>query len=433
VEAGGKSGQGISWSEQVEPKEIFHKVLPVVWAQVKAGELDDEARMADRAEKGILRNVVRTLSEDYFLSNSHTAIVIRDNASQEPRLAAYFEPWRWYKVSENANENAKSANELLEEQKSQKGIKGGRIQSVSRGGLKMKDSLGKGAATVFGSKLGHQNRLAGSVKDGIFSKPMMGAGSVAAANRGGGTAVISRPPGPGPEAPREPSPPAPEPRPPVPEPRPPVAEPRPPVPEPRPPVAEPRPPVPEPRPPVAEPRVEPVAPTEPQRKIEPVSLRPDPGPTGFGTTGFSQPVAPPVGPGPIPPAPPPAVASPPNPEPQPALPTPRDLAARVTAEARSGAPDERARAILRKDPEARQQLMNQMRQLHVALGSSNDAARLLELTDGVLWQLARLAVESEMLVRAYGMGYQGRSQLMENLEEAKEKLKIWLSRFAKLF
>jgi hypothetical protein len=77
--------------------------------------------------------------------------------------------------------------------------------------------------------------------------------------------------------------------------------------------------------------------------------------------------------------------------------------------------------------------MNQMRQLHVALGSSNDAARLLELTDGVLWQLARLAVESEMLVRAYGMGYQGRSQLMENLEEAKEKLKIWLSRFAKLF
>jgi hypothetical protein len=105
----------------------------------------------------------------------------------------------------------------------------------------------------------------------------------------------------------------------------------------------------------------------------------------------------------------------------------------VTPEARTGVPEERARNALRKDPEARQLLMNQMRQLHAALGSSNDVARLTELTDVVLWHLAKLALESELLVRAYGMGYQGRGLLTENLDEAKEKLKFWLSRFAKLF
>ncbi len=139
-----------------------------------------------------------------------------------------------------------------------------------------------------------------------------------------------------------------------------------------------------------------------------------------------QPVTPPVTPSPV--APPPAS------EPaRPSLHTPRDLAARITADARTGVPEERAKMALRKDPEARQQLMNQMRQLHAALSNSNDVPRLTELTDVVLWQLARVAVESELLVRAYGLGYQGRGLLTENLDEAKEKLKFWLSRFAKLF
>lgn len=438
VEAGGKSGQGASWSEQVEPREVFHKVLPVVWAQVKAGELDDEARMLDRAERGILRNVVRSLSEDYFLSNSHTAVMIRDNASTEARFAPYFEPWRWYKVTESANENAKSANELLEEQKAQKGIRGGRMAAVARGGLKMKDTLGKGGATVFGSKLGHQNRLAGSVKDGLFSKPMLGTTVVndfgppkaapisATANAGrppGGTAVISPPlppaggqPAVAPATPGIPSPP-------------PVgpgsggagdsgAE-RPTVPLPTPP---------QPPTPVAPPPTTPPAETGP-RVIRPISLRPE-----HGFTPSVSPVAPtqPLTPVPQPATPVPQPAAPVEPA-RPVLPTPRDLAARITADARTGVPEERARMALRKDPEARQVLMSQMRQLHAALGSSNDLARLGAMTDVVLLQLARLAVESELLVRAYGLGYQGRALLMENPDEAKEKLKFWLSRFAKLF
>jgi len=105
----------------------------------------------------------------------------------------------------------------------------------------------------------------------------------------------------------------------------------------------------------------------------------------------------------------------------------------VTADARTGVPEERAKSALGKDPEARQLLMNRMRQLHAALGSSNDVPRLTELTDVVLWQLAKVAIDSELLVRAYGMGYQGRALLTENLDEAKEKLKFWLGRFAKLF
>lgn len=454
VEAGGKSSHGASWSEPVEAREIFHKVLPVVWAQVKAGELDDEARMLDRAERGILRNIVRSLAEDYFLSNSHTAVMIRDNSGGEARFAPYFEPWRWYKVTENAGENAKSANELLEEQKAQKGIKGGRVAAVARGGLKMKDSLGKGAATVFGSKLGHQNRLSGNVKDGLFSKPMLG-GAVsndfgppkaspisASANAGrppGGTAVISPPLSGGPTQPTSV---APHPnfptsdsgaqRPTLPT----VALPTTPLPTTPLPTAPPIPQVPQPPPLVATPPVPPTQPAEPNpRPIRPISLRPEAGGHGFGAPASPiQPTAPtqPLTPTPTPP--PPAPVAPATPEPaRPALPTPRDLAARVTPEARTGVPEERAKMALRKDPEARQVLMNQMRQLHAALGSSNDVARLGAMTDVVLLQLARVAVESELLVRAYGLGYQGRALLTENLDEAKEKLKFWLSRFAKLF
>lgn len=392
VEAGGKSSQGTSWSELVEPKEIFHKVLPVVWAMVKAGELDDEARMLDRAEKSILRNVVRNLSEEYFLTNSHTAAVIKDNSGQEPRFAAQFEPWRWLKIVEKSDENAKSANELLEEQKSQKGIKGGRSLGATRGGLKMKDTLGK-AATVFGSKLGHQNRLSGSVKDGIFNKPMLG-GSTATA-------------------------PANEPSLPQPEPVRPAASvgshhqggtavlpPLSPIPT----VSAP------PTPPTIS--ATPAEPTLPDRPIRPVALRPlEP---SSGPTGFQRPTVPPQPPTPTPP-------------PKPALPTPRDLAAKVTAEARSGAPEVVAKEALKRNPELRQTLMNQMRQLHAALGSSQNPEQLGELTDVVLLKLAQVAPHSELLVRAYGLGYQGRGLLTENLDEAKEKLKFWLTRFAKLF
>ena len=77
--------------------------------------------------------------------------------------------------------------------------------------------------------------------------------------------------------------------------------------------------------------------------------------------------------------------------------------------------------------------MNQMRQLHAALGSSTDPVQLGDLTDVVLLRLAQVAPKSELLVRAYGLGYQGRAMLTENIDEAKEKLKFWLTRFAKLF
>lgn len=417
VEAGGKSAQGASWSEQVEPKEIFHKVLPVVWALVKAGELDDEARMLDRAERGILRNVVRSLSEDYFLSNSHTAVMLRDNLSGEPRFAPFFEPWRWYKASEGIDANAKSANELLEDQRDSKGIKGGRLQTATRGGLKMKDNLGKASTTtVFGSKLGHQNRLAGSVKDGLFSKPMLSPGTggqqgraLPVAARAGGAPPPAAQVGNGagyslpPQAPMAP-PPAPQQQP---------VQVAPPVLDQGPPVLPQTPVI---HPPVVQPPVE-----EP-RQIRPISLRPQVG-SGLSDSGTTAPPAPQ----------PQAPAQPPAAEPARALPSPRDLAARISADARTGNPEERAKLALRKNMEVRQALMTQMRQLHAALAGSNDVAQLTGLTDVVLWQLTAPAVDSELLIRAYGMGYQARAALAENPQEAKEKLKLWLSRFAKLF
>ena len=85
------------------------------------------------------------------------------------------------------------------------------------------------------------------------------------------------------------------------------------------------------------------------------------------------------------------------------------------------------------DLQLRQNLMNQMRQLHAALSASDDPDQLGDLTEAVLHKLAQVAPQSELLVRAYGLGYQGRGMLSENVQEAKEKLKFWLTRFAKLF
>lgn len=169
--------------------------------------------------------------------------------------------------------------------------------------------------------------------------------------------------------------------------------------------------------------LQPAGPGEAPRPIRPVSLRSD-----GGGHGLTPPSTPPV------PQPPPQPVTPPAADPaRPVLPTPRDLAARISPDARTGVPEERARLALSKDPQARQLLMNQMRQLHAALGASNDVPRLAAMTDVVLLQLARVAVDSELLVRAYGLGYQGRALLTENLDDAKEKLRFWLSRFAKLF
>ena len=448
VEAGGKSSQGVSWSEQVELKEISHKVLPVVWAQVKACELDDEARMLDRAERSILRNVVRTLSEDYGLSNSHTAVVVHTNAGTEPRFAPHFEPWRWLKILEKADENLRPASELLEEQKAQKGIKGGRnVTAVSGRGLKMKDTLGgKKATTIFGSKLGHQNRLSGNLKENFISKPMLGATRSTSQNGHGGgidnhmpqrgaveaSPSISQPP-----SIVEPldvaQPPSISPAPSIAEPpsiSPPPSIAEPPNISPPPSIAEPpsiSPPPSISRPPSANTppaSIEMESVSASERPIRPVPLRTS------STPGFVKPGPPPVTPTPRPPAPEGEV---PVAQTQPKLPTPRELASQVSAQARTGQPEVRAKEALSADPQGRQQLMNQMRALHGALGSTNDVTQLTALTDVVLWQLAKIATESELLVRAYGLGYQGREMLSENLEEAKQKLKFWLTRFAKLF
>lgn len=382
VEAGGRSSLGPSWSEQVEPKEMFHKLLPVVWAMVKSGELDDEARMLDRAERGILRNVVRNLSADYALTNSHTTVVVK-GAAETPKLAAKFEPWKWYQAAEKSDENAKSANELLEEQKAQKGIKGGRKLGATRGGLKMKETLGK-SATVFGSKLGHQNRLSGSLKDGIFSKPMLG--SSPASTAGDPPAPSAAPVSPVSTVAAAVTPPS--------------------------------------APPTA-PSIPPAAPsiTPAATSITPAATSPPQYPSKVASV-------PVPGPAPTGPRPGPLPTITPS---QPALPTPRELAASVPPSARGGVPEAVAKDALRTDLQLRQNLMNEMRQLHAALSASDDPDRLGELTDAVLLRLAQIAPLSELLVRAYGLGYQGRGMLSENIQEAKEKLKFWLTRFAKLF
>ena len=116
------------------------------------------------------------------------------------------------------------------------------------------------------------------------------------------------------------------------------------------------------------------------------------------------------------------------------LPKPRDLAQQVDPSTRQGNAEVRARTVLKSQPKVRQTLMAEMRLLHSSLAEIQDASTLGDLTDSVLLHLANIAPQSELLVRAYGLGFQARELIEKGeLEEAKNKIKFWLSRFAKLF
>lgn len=413
LDAGGTGPGGTAWSEHVALKPAFHKVIANVWAHVKSRELDDEAQMLDRAERGILQNVIRNLSREFGLLNRHTASAVRFSDGSE-LLAPCIEARRWYRLVATEETKGRAASELLEEQKSQKEFKGGMSNKRSaRQGLKMKEVLGsKATAAIFGSKLGHRNKLSGSVKEGLFSKPMLKSRKESLSRSGGGTATVAPPKAP-PKAP----------------PSVPTAQPVPPEPS--------LPDAPTTKlgaaptihsPPAIEiadmstkkmdlPSVNPMEP-EPQR---PQIRRPGQD-NGTGPTG-----PPRIGQNPM------ASFSPEPASTEKVLPTPRELAAKVSAEARQGKPDEVARNALKASPDIRQQLMTEMRLLHGKLGELQDVAKLTELTDAVLFGLAEVAPKSELLVRAYGLGYQGRNLLESDLNEAKQKLKFWLGRFAKLF
>jgi hypothetical protein len=193
IEAGGAGPGGAVWSEFLELKAAFHKLLPNVWAHVKSSELDDEAQMLDRAERGLLQKVILNLSREFRLLNRHTAAYLRVGGVQ--MLAPSIEANRWYKKIEKEANQSQTANELLEKQKSTKDFKGGMGRQRNPGrGLTMKDVLGsKSTAAIYGSKLGHRNKLSPSIKEGIFSKPVLtsrGRGAVAttarAENQNGG-------------------------------------------------------------------------------------------------------------------------------------------------------------------------------------------------------------------------------------------------------
>ena len=77
--------------------------------------------------------------------------------------------------------------------------------------------------------------------------------------------------------------------------------------------------------------------------------------------------------------------------------------------------------------------MAEMKMLHTSLGELNDAARLTELTDAILFRLADIAPKAKLLVQAYDRGYKAREALQANTADGKQKLKVWLSQFAKLF
>ena len=173
IEAGGAGPSGAVWKEFLELKPAQNKLLPNVWAHVKSSELDDEAQMLDRAERNILQKVILNLSREFRLLNRYTAAYIRTADGQ--MLAPSIDASRWYKKIERDEARSQSANELLEKQRQAKDFKGGMSKQRNPGrGLTMKDVLGsKSTAAIFGSKLGHRNKLSPSIKEGLFSKPVL--------------------------------------------------------------------------------------------------------------------------------------------------------------------------------------------------------------------------------------------------------------------
>lgn len=469
LEAGGAGPGGNLWSEYVDLKPSFHKLLANVWAHVKAIELDDEAAMLDRAERGILQNVIKNISRDFSLLNRYTALHLK--TAQGVYLLPPIEARKWYKSLNLDASKGRSANELLEEQKNQTDLKSGLSKQKAPGrGLKMKDALGsKSTTAIFGSKLGHRNKLSSSVKDGLFSKPMLkvraGGGppperpAYGVRENGGIQGELAV------ELPEE------------------VVEPQ--IEPPRREVVEPEIPTLDPissldiplpterlerelHPPLTinssryleEPEDDELeVPEISERKtIDLATALPSGSPlepelptlrmgTGsplptVGGPRISSPEPPPIS---IPDLPPPirTKTSVSRSEPMkvelemgashPPLPTPRELAAKVAPGARQGNQEDLARRVLRGEPKLRQCLMAEMRILHSSIAETSDTERLSELTTAVLFRLAEVAPQSELLVRAYGLGYQALGLLPGSLDEAKEKLKFWLTRFAKLF
>lgn len=496
LEAGGSGPGGAVWSEYVEVKPSFHKLLANVWAHVKATELDDESHMLDRAERGILQNVIKNLSRDFGLLNRFTALLYKTESGVA--MLPSIEARRWYRRLASEATKGKSANELLEEQKNQTDLKSGLTKQKAPGrGLRMKDALGsKSTTALFGSKLGHRNKLSNSVKDGIFSKPVLKARSGAASGpgekpffpgRSNGDARVSTTqevalkeyeksgskeqalPVSLPDLPKptstESSPQRVDKEPPRPEPQPPRLDRE--LPDFEPPSSgldEPAPTmrisptigsgVPHIRPPVEDedepsedmevserqtidlssslpksPGLDPVLPTLKLGGEPPTLPTIGARPTEVEPPKMGRPEPPPIS---MPDLPAQAPSASPTPA-RPKLPTPRELAAAVPASARQGNQEELARSVLRADPKLRQCLMAEMRLLHGTLAETTDTVRLRELTEAVLFRLAEVAPKAELLVRAYGLGFQSLGLLDSNLDEAKSKLKFWLSRFAKLF
>lgn len=504
IEAGGTAPSGAVWKEALELKPAFHKLLPNVWAHVKSSELDDEAQMLDRAERSILQKVIVNLSREFRLLNRYTAAYVL--LGGERILAPSLDAGRWYKRIEKEDAGGQSANELLEKQRKTKGLKGGINKTNAGRGLTMKDVIGsKSTATIYGPKLGHHNKLSNSIKEGLFSKPVLsnrvyeGERVPAVAAVGGSDNSTYSPPSAPPKAPPLPSAPDPEESAPhqyshdaptllelpgasLGPPHPPQMGVQPavdglsdeqskeslekPAPIPEAPDPEPRS-----RPVVLRQESSPFLPRitlqpsveeeEIEEETAPTFLPRPLGPEGEsrrenGSVGSldleldldvdiepeeqSVPVmeqAPPEEPVPPPPAIPEPDPVPLFQEPSPVaeekrLLTPRELAAMILPDARQGKPEEVARNTLKSEPQIRGQLMAEMRALHGSLAGA-ETAKLIAMTESILYLLAEVAPRSELLIRAYGLGHQARGLLDGDLEEARNKLKFWLTRFAKLF
>ena len=547
LEASGTGPGGVGWSEFCELKPVFHKVLANVWAQVKASELDDEAQMLDRAERTILQNVIRNLSREFQLFNRFTAVLIKSSDGSVD-MAPPIEAASWYRRIEKELHKGKSANELLEEQKHLKDLKSGLSKRRAPGkGLRMKENIGKqGTAPLFESKIGHRNKLAPNIKEGLFNKPVLKSRKDGLTDPSTGSNKPFFPSreaspmnGPGSEygksakkrapevaAPRPVKPPEPAPSlesesmAPLPDP----VSPSPrttesPVPEFVSTVSE-APPTPErgerdggpdfserpttrldggrpeiPEIPATSGAGDSLDPTGPGQPTKPISVpefarirpqlssedslgveeeesreddpshRPVMG-SGLPTIGMRPMLSEPpsIEPGPavemertsspqetpvesgVPVEEPPGALDPTQPTKKLAgfaknldearsatLPTARELAAKVTPEAMQGNPIDTAKSALRQDPMSRKTLMAEMKMLHTSLGELNDAARLTELTDAILFRLADIAPKAKLLVQAYDRGYKAREALQANTADGKQKLKVWLSQFAKLF